>query len=67
MTLGNGLYWVANVLVISKTDAYIVEEALFKKWNKPFYDTVLGFCEIKYSDRAVSEGILRFAHITKIL
>lgn len=67
MTVGNGLYWVANVFVISKTDAYIVKEALFKKWNKSFYGTVLGFCERKYSDRAVSEGILRFAHITKIL
>lgn len=28
---------------------------------------LVGFCEIKYSDKAISKGILRSAHITKIL
>lgn len=64
----NGLHWVANVFVIeNKMCVYCNGRVCLKSEIRHFTMYLVGFCEIKYSDKAISKGILRSAHITKIL
>ena len=56
----NGLHWVANVFVIeNKTCVYCNGRVFFKSEIRHFTIYLVGFYEVKYSDKAISKGILR--------